>query len=61
MRPVGALIFGSLADGFGRKIPLILCVLFHDHNPQRFSPNYSTFLILRGLYGIGMGGYWGIF
>ena len=62
MRPVGALIFGSLADRFGRKIPLIACVLFFSGVTvlSGFSPNYFFFLTMRGLYGIGMGGYWGV-
>lgn len=62
MRPLGALIFGSLADRFGRKIPLILCVLFLSTVTvlSGFSPNYSFFMVMRGLYGIGMGGYWGV-
>ncbi|MEO7005278.1 MAG: MFS transporter [Acidobacteriaceae bacterium] len=62
MRPVGALLFGSLADRFGRKLPLVFCVLFFSTITvlSGFAPNYLFFLILRGLYGIGMGGYWGI-
>jgi SHS family lactate transporter-like MFS transporter len=62
MRPAGALIFGSLADRFGRKIPLIVCVLFFSTVTvlSGFSPNYSFFLAMRGLYGVGMGGYWGV-
>jgi SHS family lactate transporter-like MFS transporter len=62
MRPIGALMFGSLADRFGRKRPLIACVLFFSAitTLSGFSPNYIFFLVLRGLYGIGMGGYWGI-
>ncbi len=62
MRPLGALIFGSLADRFGRKIPLIVCVLFFSAVTvlSGFSPNYSFFIAMRGLYGIGMGGYWGV-
>jgi MFS transporter, SHS family, lactate transporter len=62
MRPVGALIFGSLADRFGRKLPLIGCVLFFSTITilSGFSPNYGFFLAMRGLYGIGMGGYWGV-
>lgn len=62
MRPVGALLFGSLADRFGRKIPLILCVFFFSTITilSGFAPSYRAFLMLRGLYGIGMGGYWGI-
>jgi SHS family lactate transporter-like MFS transporter len=62
MRPVGALLFGSLADRFGRKLPLIGCVLFFSIITilSGFSPNYGFFLAMRGLYGIGMGGYWGV-
>lgn len=62
MRPVGALVFGSLADRFGRKRPLILCVLFFSAITvlSGFAPSYIFFLVMRGLYGIGMGGYWGI-
>jgi SHS family lactate transporter-like MFS transporter len=61
-RPVGALILGSLADRYGRRRPLIACVLFFSivsaFTP--FAPNYTVFLVLRALYGVGMGGYWGI-
>jgi MFS transporter, SHS family, lactate transporter len=62
MRPVGALLFGSLADRFGRRLPLIICVTFFSTITalSGFSPSYLFFLTMRGLYGIGMGGYWGI-
>lgn len=62
MRPVGALFFGTLADRYGRKRPLIFCVLFFSTVTILcgFSPSYIFFLTMRGLYGIGMGGYWGI-
>jgi SHS family lactate transporter-like MFS transporter len=62
MRPVGALIFGSLADRFGRRRPLIGCVLYFSIITllSAFAPNYATFVALRALYGIGMGGYWGV-
>lgn len=62
MRPVGALIFGSLADKFGRKRPLMACVIYFSTITilSGLAPNYTIFLVLRGLYGIGMGGYWGI-
>jgi SHS family lactate transporter-like MFS transporter len=62
MRPVGALIFGSLADRFGRRLPLIGCVLYFSAITllSAFAPNYATFAVMRALYGIGMGGYWGV-
>src|SRR5579871_5212132 len=61
-RPIGALVLGSLADRSGRRRPLIACVLFFSivSALTPFAPNYTAFLILRALYGIGMGGYWGI-
>lgn len=62
MRPVGALLLGTLADRFGRRRPLLICVLYFSAVTAwtPFAPNYTVFLILRALYGIGMGGYWGI-
>jgi SHS family lactate transporter-like MFS transporter len=62
MRPVGALIFGALADRFGRRRPLIACVMYFSSVTllSAFAPNYATFVVLRALYGIGMGGYWGV-
>src|ERR1700738_259852 len=62
MRPVGALIFGTLADRFGRRKPLMICVLYFSSVTilSGFAPNYTFFAIMRALYGIGMGGYWGI-
>jgi MFS transporter, SHS family, lactate transporter len=62
MRPIGALIVGLFADNWGRKRPLLLCVLYFSFITALtpFAPNYTVFLILRALYGIGMGGYWGV-
>jgi MFS transporter, SHS family, lactate transporter len=62
MRPVGALIFGSLADRFGRRKPMMLVVIYFSTITMLcgVAPNYISFLLLRALYGIGMGGYWGI-
>ena len=62
MRPLGALFFGALADRFGRKRPLIACVLYFSAFTvlTGLSPNFLAFAICRALYGIGMGGYWGI-
>jgi SHS family lactate transporter-like MFS transporter len=62
MRPVGALVFGMLADRFGRRRPLIANVLFFSIVELLcgFAPNYQIFLLLRILFGIGMGGEWGV-
>ena len=62
MRPVGALIFGVIADKYGRKGPLIACVAYFSTVTvlSGLAPTYTLFLICRCLYGIGMGGYWGI-
>jgi len=61
-RPVGALIFGMLADRYGRRMPLIANVIYFSAIEVAcgFAPNYKTFLVLRCLYGIGMGGEWGV-
>jgi SHS family lactate transporter-like MFS transporter len=62
MRPVGAFLFGLMADRYGRRLPLMLDILFYSI-VELFSglaPNYKTFLFLRLLYGIGMGGEWGV-
>ncbi|HEY1769593.1 MAG TPA: MFS transporter [Chthoniobacterales bacterium] len=62
MRPLGALIFGMLGDRFGRRIPLMVDIVFYSVMEllTAFSPSYSVFLIFRALYGIGMGGEWGL-
>jgi MFS transporter, SHS family, lactate transporter len=61
-RPIGAVIFGLLTDRFGRRIPLMANVVFFSMVELAcgFSPNLTFFLIMRALYGIGMGGEWGI-
>jgi SHS family lactate transporter-like MFS transporter len=62
MRPVGAVIFGLLADRYGRRLPLMLNVIFYATVSvlSGLAPNYATFMILRLLFGIGMGGEWGV-
>jgi SHS family lactate transporter-like MFS transporter len=61
-RPVGALIFGSLADRFGRRGPLMASVLLYSlfELLSGFSPNFTVLIVLRALYGIAMGGEWGV-
>lgn len=62
MRPVGALLFGLLADRYGRRIPLMCNVIYFSliELACGFAPNFRVFLILRALFGIGMGGEWGV-
>jgi SHS family lactate transporter-like MFS transporter len=62
MRPVGAIIFGLWADRKGRRIPLLVDVSFYSVIGFlcAFAPNFTVLLILRLLYGIGMGGEWGL-
>jgi SHS family lactate transporter-like MFS transporter len=62
MRPLGALIFGLLADRYGRRIPLMANVVYFSviELACGFAPNFTVFLILRALFGIGMGGEWGV-
>src|SRR5438132_1608103 len=59
-RPVGAFVFGLFADRYGRRIPLVINLLFYSvmEVSSGLAPNYTTFLILRALFGIGMGGNW---
>src|SRR5689334_19310905 len=61
-RPVGAFLFGLMADRYGRKLPLMIDLVFFSivEVASGLAPNYMTFLILRALFGIGMGGEWGV-
>ena len=62
MRPIGALLFGMLGDRFGRRGPLMIDIVFYSviELLTAFAPNFTVFLILRALFGIGMGGEWGL-
>jgi len=62
MRPVGAFLFGLFADRYGRRRALMANVVFYSLVEVLcgFSPNFAIFIILRALYGIGMGGEWGV-
>jgi MFS transporter, SHS family, lactate transporter len=61
-RPIGALIFGWLGDRYGRRAPLMIDIGFYSviQLLTAFSPNFTVFLVLRALYGIAMGGEWGL-
>ena len=61
-RPVGAFIFGLLADRYGRRLPLMLDLVFYSVGEVAtgFAHSYTQFMVLRALFGIGMGGEWGV-
>ena len=61
-RPLGAFIFGRLADNYGRRPILMLNIAVYSllSFSTAFVPNMALFLIVRALFGIGMGGVWGI-
>ena len=61
-RPLGALIFGLLADRYGRRRPMMANLVFFSVMEvfSGLAPNFTTFMICRALFGIGMGGEWGI-
>jgi SHS family lactate transporter-like MFS transporter len=62
MRPLGAIIFGIMADRLGRRIPLMINVIFYAVISvlSGLAPSYQAFVLLRMLFGIGMGGEWGV-
>jgi MFS transporter, SHS family, lactate transporter len=62
LRPVGALVFGLMADRYGRRIPLMANLVL-SAAVQLFTglaPTFLSFLILRALFGMVMGGQWGV-
>ena len=62
MRPIGALVFGVMADRFGRRIPMTINIVFYAVMSalSGLAPTFTWFLVLRALFGVGMGGQWGI-
>src|SRR5712691_10440099 len=58
MRPLGALLFGLLADRYGRRIPLMANVIYFSIIELLcgFAPSFKVFIIMRALFGIGMVG-----
>ncbi len=61
-RPLGALLFGLFADRYGRRLPLMINLVFYSviEVLSGLATTYWTFLVLRALFGIGMGGEWGV-
>src|ERR1700722_10300330 len=62
MRPVGALLFGWMADRFGRRPTLMVDIIAYSvfELASAFAPSLKFFLIMRALFGIAMGGEWGV-
>src|SRR5271154_2065675 len=62
MRPIGAFLFGRAADRWGRRPTLMVDVLFYSaiEFASGFAPSLTALLILRAVYGIAMGGEWGV-
>jgi MFS transporter, SHS family, lactate transporter len=61
-RPFGALVFGWLAEKYGRRPILMLNVVSYStvQLVTAFAPNLATLLALRALFGFAMGGEWGV-
>ena len=62
MRPVGAFLFGLMADRFGRRPTLMVDIIAYSafELASAFAPSLKIFLITRALFGIAMGGEWGV-
>jgi SHS family lactate transporter-like MFS transporter len=62
MRPIGAYIFGRAADRWGRRPTLMVDVLLYSiiEFASGFSPSLTVLIVLRALYGVAMGGEWGV-
>src|SRR5271156_6865608 len=61
-RPVGALLFGLMADRYGRRVTLMVDIIAYSvfELASAFAPSLKVFLITRALFGIAMGGEWGV-
>src|SRR5580698_4122646 len=62
LRPIGAYIFGRAADRWGRRPTFMVDVLLYSfiELASGFAPNLTTLLVLRAIFGIAMGGEWGV-
>lgn len=62
MRPVGAFLFGLMADRFGRRPALMVDIIAYSvfELASAFAPSLKFFLIMRAFFGIAMGGEWGV-
>jgi len=62
MRPVGAFLFGLMADRFGRRVTLMVDIIAYSvfELGSAFAPSLRSLLIMRALFGVAMGGEWGV-
>jgi MFS transporter, SHS family, lactate transporter len=62
MRPVGAFFFGLMADRFGRRPTLMVDIIAYSvfELASAFAPSLKAFIITRALFGVAMGGEWGV-
>src|ERR1700728_1444793 len=62
MRPIGAFLFGRAADRWGRRPTLMIDVLLYSaiEFASGFAPSLTALLVLRAIYGVAMGGEWGV-
>ena len=62
MRPLGAVLFGLMADRFGRRPTLMVDIIAYSvfELASAFAPSLKMFLIMRVFFGIAMGGEWGV-
>ncbi|HUA23222.1 MAG TPA: MFS transporter [Steroidobacteraceae bacterium] len=61
-RPIGAFLFGRIADRYGRRPALMASIVLYSamEFATAFSPSLAVFITLRALYGVAMGGEWGV-
>ncbi len=61
-RPVGAFLFGLMADRFGRRVTLMIDIIAYSvfELASAFAPSLKVFIITRALFGVAMGGEWGV-
>src|SRR6266404_9779658 len=62
MRPIGAFVFGRAADRYGRRPTLVVVIVLYSllELASAFSPNLVFLICIRALFGIAMGGVWGV-
>ena len=62
MRPLGAFLFGLLADKYGRRIALMIDIIAYSvfELASAFAPSLRAFIVMRAFFGIAMGGEWGV-